>query len=270
MNFEPLSVPDFIDLDFWLLSLTNIQGYFFLVDYVYRIYNCGRLINKYWSAGSVKLPVVDIRAYSNDQGIGRRLRVDPRRTIFMLFVANPFIGMAMMGLLFISCVSLLAAIYAPLYSDYVNGCVKMPEQQMLNNNIATTFLSMNLYSISYNYISHKGDNIKTKGITYLNDKNQELCTKFFDSSILQQNEDIDKYARLMNAYNQTSIDMNIFNNCLDIKKLDRKFQEFCCDLQGYKGCYNFKKQSSANDGANCPMNQLVSPPIPFSSPGNFF
>ena len=78
---------------------------------------------------------------------------------------------------------------------------------------------------------------------------------------------------MMNTYNETSINMNLLNNCLDINELDRWFQRSCCDLYGYKGCYNFKQSISSNiddeDGTGttvCPMNTFIEPSIPFSSP----
>lgn len=236
----------------------------FFLDFAFRIYFSIRLFFKYWDAGSIKMPQVDIRLYRE---VKNPFKMSKGR-LFILLFTNPIVGASMLGLVGVWILTFAVSVYTPLYTEYTNGCV--PQQ---GNG---TFLTSNVYSTAYNFAYQEGSRSLVKGIEKFDSYRSSTCSSMFTASTNKQNNDILQVDSFTNTLNTTNNHMLHLQTCLDTNQLDPLFQIACCGEAGYGECNNNNNNNNNNDTANttkqyvCPMKRATDPPVAYSEPGRYF
>ena len=268
-----------LDFDLWFLKFASISDMLFLLDFGFRIYLTVRLFFKYWDAGSIKLPEIDMRTCKE---IRNPFKMSNGR-LFILLFTNPLIGAFLMVLVGSWVVSFAASVYAPVYMEYVNGCVPQ------NGN--GTFVTSNVYSMSYNFAYQQGSSSLVRGIKTFDKERSVACSSLYASSATKQNDDMLQISSFTKSIKSTNKYMGKLNKCIDVDLIDMQFESACCGKQGYGACDNFdinnntdnNKSNNNNTQSNiattdhlleddtkqyiCPMQRSLEYPIPYSKPG---
>ena len=149
---------------------------------------------------------------------------------------------------------LVSSVYAPFYDEYVSGCT--------NINSNGTFFTNNIYSVAYNYAAQDGSKSVVDGLHNLDAIRGQTCSVHRTKSVDQYQEDAVKLNSLRRSNDETIENMKLFEKCLDIVKMDSKFQDVCCDESGYDKC-----STNNTNSEQCPWNDFVSPSTPYLPPG---
>lgn len=233
-------------------KIRNIGDLVYILDLVFRIYFTIRLCFKYWDAGSIKLPTIDIRT---EKEIVNPLKLSTGR-LFIHILTNPLVGALIAALIATWTVSLTTAAYLPLYAEYSTGCIPSGGKG--------TFISGNLYSSGYNYASRKGSASLMEKIEKIEVTKTNTCSKEYITSFNRQNNDEDRLASNVNFIESLSVQMALYDQCIDTDEANSQFRLACCNETGYDMCDD---QSSSVPLFSCPMNDYVYPPVAFSPPG---
>ena len=242
-----------LDFDLWFLKFASVSDMLYLLDFVFRIYFSIRLFFKYWDAGSIKIPDVDVRLYKE---VKNPFKMSNGRLIILLFT-NPLIGVFLMIFVGTWVVTVVSSVYTPLYMEYVNGCVP----QHGNG----TFMTANVYSAAYNFAYQEGSTSLVKGIKKFDRERSSRCSSMYAASATKENDDmlqIDSFAKSLLVTNDH---MERLRKCLDIARLDMQFQSACCGKTGYKSCNN--TTPSDEKQYICPMQESLNGSMPFREPG---
>lgn len=239
-----------LNFDLWVTDIFDLKNLLFFVDRVYRIYLTIRLCFKFWDAGCIRLPPVDIRT---QKVIANPFKMSNGRFFINLFT-NPIVGTLLSGFIVLWVVILGAALYIPLYSEYRNGCVP--------RNGDGTFISKNLESSSYNYAFRDGASALLKRVDEIEQERTNKCSVNFVSSTAKQNKDAIELANHINAVLTAKDPMNTFEKCIDLELTEALFQDACCNKTGYEQCLN-----NVPSSLHCPIFDLSVPQLPYFPPG---
>ena len=254
-SFEKLQASA-IDFKVWFIQFGSISSMLFYCDFLFRAYHTIRLLYYYWGRGGLNIPDVDVTA---DQEPTNPFKLSTPR-LFALVISNPmtpaFIAMGFI----IWGSALLNSIYSPLYQEYLTGCVKNVEGE--GNG---TFFAENLFAISFNYASQDGNSATFAGLDAYDVQRAEICSQYGSNSANRQNEDISVLASLKESHSQSANGLSLYTSCIDANMLDEQFQDSCCGLEGYGTCTG----DAAEKVYQCPLNELVSPQIPYSLPSTY-
>ena len=239
-----------IDFDTIILELLGIGNFLFFADFVIRIYFSARLIYKYWDSSSITAPTLDL---SKDSNAWNPLKTSPWRLLFAL-VFNRFTASIALGFMGFSVLMLISSIYAPLYNEYISGCVHIDGNG--------TFLAKNMYSMAYNFASRDGNKALIEGLHDIDSSRGESCSEYRSTSTKNYQDDAISLSSLKYSNAQTLKEMDLFERCLNIDELSNSFEEACCGKPGYGICVLNQSLSEL-----CPWNDLVTPSRPFLTPG---
>ncbi len=254
LSFEDMTKSS-IQFDLWLFKFGSISDMLFLLDFAFRSYVSIRMFFKYWDAGSIKLPQVDVRVHKE---IKNPFKMSNGRLIILLFT-NPLIGAFLFAIVVTWVLTFASSVYSPLYMEYINGCVPA------NGN--GTFMTANIYSTSYNIAYQRGSSSLLKGLESFDSERSSMCSKLYTASALKENQDrlelTSYYESLQNTYDQVTL----LDRCIDKKYVDEQFQNACCGQVGYREC-----KSSISAKYQCPFKpsetvELEEKQIPYSTPG---
>ena len=163
-RMEGLTSPS-IDIDLWIFGIVSLGDIIFLVDYAFRVYFSIRLVFRYWSASSIKLPEIDIRRE-------KELSANPLEwnhgRLFVAIISNPLTGLLVASVVISWVVTFTTSVYTPLFSEYRSGCI--PEAAN------GTFISSNLYSTSYNYAYNEGSSVLVEGVEIFEASKNNICS----------------------------------------------------------------------------------------------
>jgi hypothetical protein len=249
-RMEGLTSPS-IDIDLWIFGIVSLGDILFLVDYAFRVYFSIRLVFRYWSASSIKLPEIDIRRE-------KELSANPLEwnhgRLFVAIISNPLTGLLVASVVISWVVTFTTSVYTPLFSEYRSGCI--PE--VANG----TFISSNLYSTSYNYAYNEGSSVLVEGVEIFEASKNNICSNNFISSANKQNGDASKLAGNSQLISTLQYQMAVFDKCIDTDSIDLYFSAACCGQEGYQSCQEL-------DASNftCPMTGTS---LPFQRPGKSF
>jgi len=249
INFEGLIVPN-VNFDLWFLKFDSISDVFFLLDFSFRIYFALRLCFKYWDAGVVRLPEIDMRS---EKGIKNPFKISCGRMV-ILFVTSPLIGALSATLVGTWMVKTMSSVYYPLYREYASGCV------LSDGN--GTFVTENLYSMGYNSAYEKGSTSLLEGVESFDLKRSQTCTSSHAKTQTRHNTVATEIASYKKAINTTGDQMYLLQKCINAPVIDDDFQKACCGQLGYEDCNVTVKSDLA-----CPMNEMEVPSIPHLTPG---
>lgn len=254
LSFEGLQRPD-IDFDLWFLQFLNLSDAFIFVDYIYRFYISVRLLMKYWFATSLALPRIDMRA---NKEIKNPFRMHPARAV-VAFLTSPMGGFIVFLTASAWLLGMMVALYAPMLQSYTSGCVRADGNG--------TFVTKNMYSISYNYAYQDGSALLIEGMDAFDLKRGDTCSSRYTTSVTLQNTLTSNVTTYSNFHRQMSKSMHVAQRCIDSDELDSAFTEACCDMITYPDCTmgNFHTSS-----VTCPMDErraIMTIPIPYELPG---
>jgi hypothetical protein len=250
-NFESLRGPGF-DINLWFISFGNITSMLFALDFAFRAYQSIRLAYYYWTRGAVGIPDVDLSA---DQEPSNPFRLSTPR-LFALIASHPMTPAFITLFFVIWGGALMSSIYEPLYEDYIHGCVQGGENG--------TFLTENVFSLAYNYASQDGNSATLAGIDSHDMRRSEICSQYGSNSANSMNGDTGELATLKAAHAKSMESMMLYSTCIDYSTLDVDVSGACCGLSGFAACDAAKGEPS---GYSCPINELVTPNVPFEVPG---
>ena len=265
VSFMSLIGPDF-DFDFWFLALKSFGDALFLFDLFYRIYSTLRVIYKYWDAGAVKLPKVDMRSRKKSN-TNNALRTPTLRLLLMILF-NPAMIFFLVSMTMWWLVTSAVSVYTPLYQGYLTGCVPLTGNG--------TFITGNLLTISHNHASQDGSSKLVEGLKNFDAERGKSCSSRHAPSASRYQNDVSALSSLSDAHALMSNRMGLMQRCVDADALDTAFQKTCCDHEGYSSCsvagdHKAEGDGDSNfDGGTCPMNDLLQPPSPLLSPIEHF
>lgn len=125
--------------------------------------------------------------------------------------------------------------------------------------------SQNLFAISYNYASQDGNSATFAGLDAYDVQRAEICSQYGSNSANRQNEDLAVLGSLKESHNQAAGGLALYTGCLDTADLDGQFQDACCGLEGYEACSGGSEEKINS----CPLNDLVSPKVPYDLPSSY-
>ena len=294
ISFKSLIRPG-IEFDVWFLRLNSFGDVLFLFDLLYRLYNTVRVIYKYWVAGDLELPEVDMRVAvsrrsSSTSGRNRKqiptakeaassaasnakkmLGTGPIQLLVAILI-HPAVGFAIFVFSMCWAISIAVSLYSPLYQEYMAGCVS-------DGNSNGTFLTSNLLSLSYNHAYQDGSTKLLEGLDRFDADRGEICASRYAPSASRYQNDATIFASLFDTHNITASNMDLMKRCIDVDALDAAFHDTCCNLEGYShyqtsSCPDDASTHGAASGgvsanSTCPMNELVQPPAPFLPPSEY-
>lgn len=250
LSFESMKKPNF-EFDLWFFKFASISDILFLLDFVMRSYFSIRMFFKYWDAGSVKLPEVDVRLHKE---IKNPFKMSNGRLVILLFT-NPLIGIFILAIVVTWVLTFASSVYTPLYLEYTNGCVPA--------NGSGTFTTANIYSTSYNFAYQEGSSSLVKGLETFDEERASMCSKLYTTSVTKQNEDLFRMNSFSKSVEVTNNQMKLLDKCINLDEADAQFQSACCGQTGYDKC----DALNSTQQYLCPMNNRAKVPIPYNSPG---
>lgn len=255
LNFESLVDPD-IDFDLWFLQFSTLLDKMVFLDYIFRAYITVRLILKFWFATNLATPQVDIRV---NKDIKNPFRMHPARAI-VAFLTSPVGGFMMFTAAGTWLAIIISALYIPLFQSYMDGCI--------DTNGNGTFITKNLFSLSYNNAYQEGSGLLLNGLDAFDVKRGDTCSSRYAASITTQNSINSNYTAYSDFQKELSDNMGLSQRCIDAAALDTFFLEACCGYPNYPIC---------SDGAPpsiiaCPVDdrreiQTLTIQMPYELPG---
>eukprot|EP00804_Cyclotella_cryptica_P023510 CCRYP_012162-RA/>CCRYP_012162-RA protein AED:0.10 eAED:0.10 QI:1559/1/1/1/0.75/0.4/5/1441/846 len=223
LNFESLQQPD-IDFDLWFLQFSSLLDRMVTLDYVFRAYMTIKLILSYWFATSLAMPQIDIRV---NKDIKNPFRMHPARAI-MSFITSPMGGFIIFVSVSLWLAIIVTALYIPLFQSYVSGCV--------DNEGNGTFITKNLFSLSYNHAYQEGSGLLLNGMDAFDLKRGDTCSSRYASSATLQNNMKSNFTAYANFHKELKENMGLAQRCIDVEKLNSSFLEACCGYPTYPTC----------------------------------
>ena len=247
-NFAKLHAPN-VDFDLFFIQFGSVSGLLYLFDFAYRAYSSMRLLYFYWGRGSVNIPDVDLTV---DQEPVNPLKMSTPR-LAALIITNPM-APAFLALTFtIWGGALMSSIYMPIYHEYIDGCV--------NHGPNGTFVTANMYSMTYNYASEDGNTASFTGLDAYDTKRADICSQYSTHSQQNQVQDAQILESVKTSHESSSSSLALYSGCIDSVALDTQYSKACCGVLGYPAC-----GPGGSGSVPCPLNTFLDPPSPFPLP----
>ena len=253
LNFESLADPD-IDFNLWFLEFSSLLDRLVFLDYIFRAFITIRLLLKYWFATSLAMPQIDIRV---NKDVKNPFRMHPARAA-MTFLTSPagsfliFVGVGTWLTL------IIYALYLPLFKSYTSGCIDA------NGN--GTFITKNLFSLSYNHAYQEGSGLLLNGLDAFDVKRGDTCSSRYTASVALQNNIYSNFTAYSNFQVELSENMGLAQRCIDGEKLNLSFIEACCGYPTYPSCID----EAQSHNVTCPIDdrrEISTIQMPFELPG---
>ena len=245
-RFERFASPQ-VNFKFLMLNLGDVNVLFILFDYVWRSYRSFYLFRTFWKRSGLAMPDADMRV---DRDENKMLQMNQCQ-LFLTLLTNVYVS-ALIGVSFLTILCIyLAQGYLPLYCEYYEGCVAKEGNG--------TFVTQNLFSISYNYAAEDGNQDYFNGLEDYNLVRTDYCAEYSTSTQEQQQEDLLYLTSLKNAHASTKQDVWLMAQCVDAAAMDEKFERACCGLQGYEACSYYGYDG--NSSLVCPLNPVTHTPF---------
>ena len=250
LNFSSIELPPFEnltpagwDVELWLINIDDIFFTLEILDIVWRILQTVILVRKYWKRSVLAIDDIDMRADKDIPGYSGRAIVHK----YVTFLTHPLFSVSVLTAFFLYITYILAAVYSPIYNDYLDGCV--------DGKTNGTFLTENLYSLAYNYASEQGSSEIVQGLNDYNVRSADVCANFTASTEqnAEQNfQQMDAYATTLNS---TRTQVELLLNCVDVADMEDRFDRACCDEPPAAG-YAFPACTFASSSETCPRQSL--------------
>ncbi len=253
LSFESLMKPD-LEFDLWFIKFASVSELLFMLDFVFRAYLTIRMFFKYWDAGSIKLPEIDVRKHRE---VKNPFHMSNGRFVILLFT-NPLIGALLTMLVGTWVLTFASSVYTPLYLEYTNGCVPQDGNG--------TFITSNIYSMVYNFAYQDGSSSLVSGMELFDTERSSRCSSLYAKTASKQNDDILQISSFSKSLEITSEKMELLEKCIDIDLANTQFESACCGEDGYSECS--ANSTLTNESSHvCPMDERYGDPSPFNTPG---
>lgn len=252
LAFLGLEQPD-MDFDLWFLELSRLSNGFVMVDYIFRVYVSIRLLMRYWFATSLEMPNIDVRA---NKEVKNPFRMHPARAA-VAFATSPMGGFIIFLMTSAWILGMVLALYAPMLHSYRSGCVSATGNG--------TFVTKNLFSISYNHAYQDGSGLLIEGMDAFDLKRGDACTSRYTTSATLQNSMSSNFTAYSSFHGEVSNNMGLLHRCLDSHELDAAFRDACCGIMPYPACPDSHRPTASL----CPIDgrqSIIDTPIPFDPP----
>eukprot|EP00586_Coscinodiscus_wailesii_P015898 CAMPEP_0172506782 /NCGR_PEP_ID=MMETSP1066-20121228/198223_1 /TAXON_ID=671091 /ORGANISM="Coscinodiscus wailesii, Strain CCMP2513" /LENGTH=816 /DNA_ID=CAMNT_0013283975 /DNA_START=430 /DNA_END=2880 /DNA_ORIENTATION=+ len=250
LSFEDLTPPK-LDIKLWFLQFTSLSQLLFFIDFAIRGYQSLKILFKFGSVGTLRLPEIDLRVYKEERNWCRMS--SPR--ILLSIVTSPITGLALVAVVLSYGVSLASSLYSPFYQNYMQGCVAP------SSSTNGSFVTANLFSMAYNHAGRVGNARLVEGLEEFDRLRVETCAMYQSDSQQRHNENIMILNALQYSFNKTKQDVDLLRACLDTEAINEILNRECCGRQGYDEC-----ATGELAGSNCPLNELSEIPVPLPSP----
>mmetsp|Transcript_29098 Transcript_29098/g.59526 ORF Transcript_29098/g.59526 Transcript_29098/m.59526 type:complete len:999 (-) Transcript_29098:133-3129(-) len=249
--FEPLRGSN-VNFNVWMLSVGDLTSFLVLFDYLYRAYQSLQIFARFYGRSGVMIPDADMQVDRKEFQVGS----SPVQAAMELATSPYVLGLvaALFGAVF---VVYFCAVYIPLLESYKGGCVT-------GDTSNGTFVSNNLYSVSYNYAASDGNEDLFNGLSDYNVAKADYCSAYATSTAEQQQEDELFLSSLRAAQKASRDDVNLFKQCVDSSAMDESFQRACCGQQPNGGKYDACSAYGSDDlwtnsSLACPLNEYDRP-----------
>ena len=255
IHFESM-VAAGIDQDVWILWLGYLGDAIFLFDLFFRIYSTIRHFYRYWSVGALTLPKVDLKSKMEKKP--RNLLKMPTFRLVVLIITNPAMGVFTLTMTVGWLVSFAASVYAPIYQDYLVGCITPAG--------GGTFISKNLFSVAYNHAYQDGSSRLLNGLEKFDSARAKACSSSYATSATKYNYHATIFESLFDAQNRSTNQMDLMKRCLAKGALSDVYRKACCGVEGYESsCFTDNEKFNQT----CPLNDMVQPAVPFLPPADY-
>lgn len=235
-----------------MVSLGDLSSMLILFDYGYRVYQSLQIFARFYGRSGVRIPDVDMRVDRHEFQFGS----SPAKALLDM-LTSPITLILIVAFFLVVFVIYFCAVYVPLLAAYKAGCVTGATNG--------TFVTNNLYSVSYNYAASDGNEDMFNGLSDYNVAKADYCSAYGTSTAEQQQEDELYMSSIRAAQKSARDDVNLMRECVDSKAMDLKFKKACCDKQGYDRCSSYGNgEEWTNSSLVCPMNEYERPhQLPF-------
>ena len=213
LQFEPFAQST-LDFQVITVAMESVAWIATLSDLLWRAWRSGRLVLKYWSKASIGLPVLDLREGQASSAMVTacgELGKSPERCLSACLV-SPISGVAIVAVALVLTLNAAAAIYAPMYLDYVEGCISPPRNG--------TFLSRNLFSVAYNYAATEGNQRLLHELDLYHSARAANCSVEVRDTAGQQLQAERVAGATQRAYAQSLDGVRLMRSCLRLQVLD--------------------------------------------------
>ena len=214
LRFEPLATAT-VDLEQLTLSMAHVAWVATACDLVWRGWRSVRLVFLYWSKASVGLPALDMREQPGaDGGLTAALAAlgsAPHRALAACCMSPVSAGALLAAGLFLLA-NAVAALYVPTYLAYVDGCIEPPRNG--------TFVSQNLFSVSFNYAATEGNDVLLRGLDAYHAARGTNCTAEVRETLRRQHDAEGALRAAQQRYAASAASVRLLRRCLRADTLD--------------------------------------------------
>lgn len=219
-----------IDWDLLQVGVVHVVNLLMLVDFAYRFFKTLYYIRKFWSRAGLYIPPVDVRqdkiefklpGAGGSGGAGATAASGGGGgSCCIACVLCPCWG-ALLCLAFSAFIVFnMFLLYIPVVDEYTRVCV--------NGHGNGTFITSNLYSVSYNYAAEAGNEDLTKGMQDYNVRTADYCGEYTTFTQEQQAEDELLLLDLQTSQAHTRDDLLLMDQCVNASLMDWNFGAACC------------------------------------------
>jgi hypothetical protein len=208
-------------------TFNSVNGYFYLLDYLYRIVQTFKLVASFWSKSIVALPIIDIRRKHELTSMDMKwfsrfsfcLRLLPLLWVQLTIVIVLIVIMVWLfggsfhlssdclsfaKLVTLRLIDCVVVVMIPEYISYQSVCVYHSK--------GATFVSSNLAALAVNYASMDGNAAVTTGISIFNAQVGETCAAEATSSAATYTSIVERLIT-QNSTLKVLIFFYVLNNC---------------------------------------------------------
>jgi hypothetical protein len=150
------------------------------------------------------------------------------------------------------------AIYVPILSAYKGGCVLGATNG--------TFITRNIFAVSYNYASSDGSENLFDGLSDYNNRKASYCSRYSTTTRQRQNRDQILLESLRSSQRSARDSVYQTGKCLAQSAMDALFEQACCGDAGYDACSAYGTDDGwLNSTLRCPVDSTTG--APFLPPG---
>eukprot|EP00924_Labyrinthula_sp_SR-Ha-C_P012846 snap_masked-scaffold_12-processed-gene-0.50-mRNA-1 protein AED:1.00 eAED:1.00 QI:0/-1/0/0/-1/1/1/0/930 len=198
-------------------GLMQISDLGVLFDTIWRILQSVLLIRKYWSISGINTPPADMVA--DDAKV-----FSPKQTgiqTAVKIITNPLVILFFLVATLISIVTLIYIAYNPLYSAYVEGCIKHSFEDIPE--IADgTMIFRNVLSIAKNYASREGDELFVTTVDTLNAERELTCRDYLSASLKERDDQQSNYLNVIEEIRELEIIFAPYAECINWTAFDNE------------------------------------------------
>ena len=221
LNYQYLTDAGLLDDFQWILTPLRVVGNIMqILDTVWRIFQTIRIIRRFWGRSALSVSQIDVTTDTESRSRAGRL-FNPLQGC-ALILTHPIVLMGvLLGFLFIIGGTAFT-LYQPIFGAYRSGCLDRDSAGQLIGD--GTFLTQNVYALSFNYASNDGNRIRLNGLDAYDTNRGEVCARYGEKSANDEQRVQAEMDVIVGAHTRTQADVALMNRCYDLDMLDASFQ----------------------------------------------